>query len=175
MISFKKSALHFVYIVMIFATIFLFGCGGSDDVDVEEETTAEIELEEETTIATQETTQPETTEADRYADSLQYLSGFEIVEGGGYQATVSDDIKGDFTEIRNCALYTMKKAYTELQTTQMAVFGYFEDGMEPAFWYESELGDNQIYIYDEGVSPKGWQWVLEPYDWEYILDETLNN
>lgn len=138
----------------------------TSEQEVTEPPTTEATTTQATTI--KPTTQKKKTNDDRYADSAEHLSDFKVIDGGGFSAIVDDDLKGDFTELRNCALYTMKKAYKKLETEDMGVFGYFEGGAEPAFTYDSEFGDNQIYIYEDWASPKGFQWVLSPDDWKYI-------
>lgn len=168
----KAFALMVCVVVFISICIAFAGCGDSSETEITETTQEETTQVEATQV---ETTEVQTTEQtkkpkkkDKYADYKRYLSDFEEIEGNGYTAIVSDSVKGDFTEIRNCALYTMKKAYKKLGTEDMGVFGYFEGGVETAFMYDSNYGDNQIYIYEDYTSPTGWQWVLSPDDWKYI-------
>ena len=152
--------LSLIIVMCLTMSLLLAGCGG-DSSDTES-----------TTEAIEETTTEETTTAEeRYDSYAKYLSDFKEIDGGGYNATVSDELSGDcdFTELKNCALYTMKKAYAILQTRDMGVFGYYPDGISPAFGYDGSYGVNQVNIYREDwTSPEGWQWELSPEDWEYI-------
>ena len=157
----KKYSVVFSVFVSLVVCFSFVGCGGQGN---------------EATESSQETTKQEQSTAqeykdDIYADSAKYLSDYKVIEGNGYNVIVSNDLKGDFSELRFCALYTMKKAYKELKTRDMGVFGYFEDGVETAFYYDGSYGDNTIYVYENWESPKGGQWVLSPDDWKYIEGE----
>lgn len=173
-----RTTLSLLLCVVVFVgvCVFLTGCGESSDTE-NAETSQEITTQEETTTAqtqTQETVPTETKKPkkkDKYAEYKQYLSNFETVDGGGYSVIVSDELNGDddFIEVKNCALYTMKKAYKKYKTSDMGVFGYYENGIDPAFSYDGAYGDETIYIYREDLtSPTGWQWALSPDDWKYI-------
>jgi len=105
---------------------------------------------------------------DEYAKYAKYLSNFKTIEGDGYQVDVDSSIKEDFTSLKNCALYTMKKAYAEYGTMQIGVFGNFDGNLaDPAFSFDGVYSD-EINIFKDYASPSGWQWVLMPDDIDYI-------
>ena len=164
-----------LWVVLCVGVCFSFvGCGDSPEADVTESTQAESSIEETTQMETTQTQAVETKKPkkkDKYAECKKYLSDFKTVDGGGYSVIVSDELDGDddFTELKNCALYTMKKAYAKYKTSDMGVFGYYENGIDPAFGYDGAYGDQNIYIYRSDLtSPEGWQWALSPDDWKYI-------
>lgn len=170
-----RTSLSLLLCVVVFVgmCVFLTGCGESSETE-NAETSQEITTQEETTTAqtqTQETVPTETKKPkkkDQYADSAKYLSDFHKIEGGGFNVTVSNKLKGDFTGLRKAALYTMKKAHKKYGTmSDKQICGMFKDG-ENAFFWDDSWGDNQIYIYEDWVSPDGWQWVLSSDDWKYI-------
>ena len=153
--------------------VFLSGCGSSEEpAEPEQEEVVEEPVTEEPEEVVEEEVQEEPEEsapADRYEEYAQYLSDFKVLDGNGYQVTVDSSIKGDFNALKNCALYTMKKAYEELGTTDMGVFGYFDD-YEQAFAYDSNWGGT-VAMYKDNESPKSWKWEMMSSDYKYIYGD----
>lgn len=109
-------------------------------------------------------------ETDKYAYVEQYLSDFHSIDGGGYVVTVDDSISDDFTTLKDCAIYTYKKAYKEYGTLDLGIFGNYDNGY-PAFSYDASDGNTKIQVFKDMVVPSGWEWVLTSADIEYVKGE----
>ena len=169
-----------VMIIIVFSA-----CGGGDAEETAVETTeatvvtttttektAEVETttsEVAETTTTKSTTQTHSSSKPEYDAASKYLSNYRTTEGNGYVANVDSSIKGNFTELRNCAMYLARKGYEQFGTMDMGIFGYFDgDTSYMAFGFDG-ASDTEITIFEEPYdSPKGWQWVLVPSDIEYI-------